>query len=301
MSRVVGEKRLWQSEWNSTACVAGPQQSCQCRCHEPVWRQPRFSIGLAQCGIVSRYRPSGHQTQRWQPSRGATMRESIQIRPAQPVDAEGAAVLLSSAYTHTHVSSPLREAHASGLIERLEHFFRRDGNRFSYQYIQLAEQSSEVVGLVLSGWRVERRQGPTPPLEAGSNGRLRTMNGMSMPSLCSAIGAARGSARACCKVRSGRRASTTLPKSLCMSLKGTKRHWICMRICTMGSPSRPSSINVAMSAWSKHGKTGNRETTERRGRRGVLNECGGSVATNEEEEQELHVPPVNQSRDKERH
>src|SRR5205807_2099395 len=25
-------------------------------------------IGLAQCGIVSRYRPSGHQTHRWQPS-----------------------------------------------------------------------------------------------------------------------------------------------------------------------------------------------------------------------------------------
>src|SRR6266568_7723603 len=143
------------------------------------------------------------------------MRDSIQIRPAQPVDAEVAAVLLYSAYTHTQVTYPLREEHESGLIERLQHFFRRDGNRFSYQYIQLAEQSSEVVGLVLSRWRVERRQGPTPPLEAGSNGRLRTMNGMSMPSLCSAIGAARGSARACCKVRSGRRASTTLPKSLC--------------------------------------------------------------------------------------
>ncbi len=86
------------------------------------------------------------------------MRESIQIRPAQPVDAEGAAVLLYSAYTHTHVTSPVREEHESGLIERLEHFFRRDGNRFSYQYIQLAEQSSEVVGLVLSfGGREEAR------------------------------------------------------------------------------------------------------------------------------------------------
>jgi ribosomal protein S18 acetylase RimI-like enzyme len=78
------------------------------------------------------------------------MRDSIQIRPAQPVDAEGAAVLLYSAYMHTHVSSPLQEEHESGLIERLQHFFRQDGNRFSYQYIQLAEQSSEVVGLVLS-------------------------------------------------------------------------------------------------------------------------------------------------------
>src|SRR5437667_9636595 len=86
------------------------------------------------------------------------MRDSIQIRPAQPVDAEVAAVLLYSAYTHTHVTSPLREEHESGLIERLEHFFRQDGNRFSYQNIQLAEQSSEVVGLVLSfGGRGEGR------------------------------------------------------------------------------------------------------------------------------------------------
>src|SRR5205823_7506636 len=86
------------------------------------------------------------------------MRDSIQIRPAQPVDAEVAAVLLYSAYIHTHVTSPLPEAHESGLIERLEHFFRQDGNRFSYQNIQLAEQSSEVVGLVLSfGGREEAR------------------------------------------------------------------------------------------------------------------------------------------------
>src|SRR6266571_1043425 len=90
------------------------------------------------------------------------MRDSIQIRPAQPVDAEVAAVLLYSAYTHTHVTSPLREEHASGLIERLQHFFRRDGNRFSYQYIQLADQSSEVVGLVLSfGGRDEERLNAT--------------------------------------------------------------------------------------------------------------------------------------------
>src|SRR5436309_6085486 len=201
------------------------------------------------------------------------MQESIQIRPAQPVDAEVAAVLLSSAYMHTHVTSPVPEEHESGLIERLEHFFRQDGNRFSYQNIQLAEQSSEVVGLVLSGWRVERRHGSTPPLQAGSNGRRRTMNGMSMPSPCSKIGIARGSARACCKVRSSRHASTTIPKSLCMSLKGTQRHWSCMRIYTMWSPSRPSSINVPMSAWSKHWKTGNRETTEQRGHRDVLHEC----------------------------
>jgi ribosomal protein S18 acetylase RimI-like enzyme len=86
------------------------------------------------------------------------MQDSIQIRPAQPVDAEVASILLYSAYTHTLVTYPLLEEHASGWIERLEHFFREDGNRFSYQNIQLAEQSSEVVGLVLSfGGRDEVR------------------------------------------------------------------------------------------------------------------------------------------------
>jgi ribosomal protein S18 acetylase RimI-like enzyme len=78
------------------------------------------------------------------------MQDSIQIRPAQPVDTEVASVLLYSAYTHSHVNYPLREEHESGFIERLQHFFRQDGNRFSYQNIQVAEQSSEVVGLVLS-------------------------------------------------------------------------------------------------------------------------------------------------------
>jgi hypothetical protein len=86
------------------------------------------------------------------------MRESIQIRPAQPTDVEVAAVLLYSAYTYTHVSYPLREAHKSGWIERLQHFFRQDSDRFSYQNIQVAEQRSEVVGLVLSfGGRDEAR------------------------------------------------------------------------------------------------------------------------------------------------
>ncbi len=86
------------------------------------------------------------------------MQDSIQVRPAQPVDAEVAAVLLYSAYMHTHVTSPLREEHENGFSERLEHYFRQDGNRFSYQYIQVAEQSSEVVGLVLSfGGRDEAR------------------------------------------------------------------------------------------------------------------------------------------------
>src|ERR1700682_626249 len=86
------------------------------------------------------------------------MRDSIWIRPAQPGDAEVAAALLYSAYMHTHVTSPLRAKDESGLIEHLQHFFRQDGNRFSYQNIQVADQGSEVVGLVLSfGGRDETR------------------------------------------------------------------------------------------------------------------------------------------------
>jgi ribosomal protein S18 acetylase RimI-like enzyme len=59
---------------------------------------------------------------------------------------------------HTHVTYPLREENASGFLERLEHFFQEEGNRFSYQNIQVALQNSEVVGLVLSfGGREEAR------------------------------------------------------------------------------------------------------------------------------------------------
>ena len=86
------------------------------------------------------------------------MQDSIQIRPAQPEDVEIAALLLYSAYTHTHVSYPLREEHENGFIKRLQHFFRQGGNRFSYQNIQVAEHNSEVVGLILSfGGRDEAR------------------------------------------------------------------------------------------------------------------------------------------------
>jgi ribosomal protein S18 acetylase RimI-like enzyme len=86
------------------------------------------------------------------------MRALIQIRPAQPADSEVAAALLYSAYTHTQVAFPLQEEHERGLIERLEHFFRQDGNRFSYQNTLVAEASSAVVGLVLSfGGRDEAR------------------------------------------------------------------------------------------------------------------------------------------------
>lgn len=86
------------------------------------------------------------------------MRTVIQIRPAQPIDAVRAAVLLYSAYMHTQVSFPLPVGHEHGWIERLEQFFRRDGNRFSYQNAQVTEASEGVVGLVLSfGGRDEAR------------------------------------------------------------------------------------------------------------------------------------------------
>jgi len=86
------------------------------------------------------------------------MQDTIQIRPAQPDDADRAAVLLYSAYLYRQVNYPLQEEGQNQFIERLQYFFRRDRNRFSYQNIQVAEQSSEVLGLVLSfGGRDEAR------------------------------------------------------------------------------------------------------------------------------------------------
>ncbi|HEX9069024.1 MAG TPA: N-acetyltransferase [Ktedonobacterales bacterium] len=86
------------------------------------------------------------------------MRDTLRIRPARPADAEVAAVLLYSAYTHTPVTYPLREDHASGWIEHLQHYFSQAGNRFSYQNTQVIAQHSQVVGLVLSfGGRDEAR------------------------------------------------------------------------------------------------------------------------------------------------
>ena len=97
------------------------------------------------------------------------MNDSIRIRPAQPSDAEVASVLLYSAYAHTQLTYPLSAEHENMFSGRLQHFFRDDGNRFSYQYTQVAEHNSEVVGLVLSfegrdeerlnaatGWQMER-------------------------------------------------------------------------------------------------------------------------------------------------
>ncbi|HEY7022888.1 MAG TPA: GNAT family N-acetyltransferase [Ktedonobacterales bacterium] len=78
------------------------------------------------------------------------MQDSIEIRPAQPDDAEVAALLLRSAYTHTQVAYPLAKDPESGWGERLQRYFRQDGNRFSYQCAHVATNGSQVVGLVLS-------------------------------------------------------------------------------------------------------------------------------------------------------
>ena len=84
--------------------------------------------------------------------------DDITLRPAQPDDADRAAVLLYSAYLHRQVSYPLHEEGENRFLERLQHYFRQEGNRFSYQFIQVAEQRCEVVGLVLSfGGREEER------------------------------------------------------------------------------------------------------------------------------------------------
>jgi|SRR5579884_2581836 len=85
------------------------------------------------------------------------MHDALRLRPAQPSDADVAAVLLYSAYTHEQVAYPL-EDQETGWIERLRQLFRREGNRFSYQNIQVADHDAEVVGLVLSfGGRDEPR------------------------------------------------------------------------------------------------------------------------------------------------
>lgn len=88
----------------------------------------------------------------------AKMTDNLTIRLARPEDADRVAVLLYSAYRHRQVTYPLPEAGEHQWLERLEHFFCREGNRFSYQCIQVAEQHAEVVGLVLSfGGREEAR------------------------------------------------------------------------------------------------------------------------------------------------
>src|SRR5579884_1153674 len=86
------------------------------------------------------------------------MTDMLSLRPARPEDAERAAVLLYSAYLHRQLDYPLHEAGENRFLERLRHFFREMGNRFSYQNTQVTEAGTEVVGLVLSfGGREEER------------------------------------------------------------------------------------------------------------------------------------------------
>jgi ribosomal protein S18 acetylase RimI-like enzyme len=90
------------------------------------------------------------------------MQDSIEIRPAQPDDAEVAALLLRSAYMHIQVVYPPAEDPESGWGGRLQHYFRQDGNRFSFQNTFVAEHSAQLVGLVLSfGGRDEPRLNAT--------------------------------------------------------------------------------------------------------------------------------------------
>jgi ribosomal protein S18 acetylase RimI-like enzyme len=77
------------------------------------------------------------------------MQDSIDIRPARPIDSESAAVLLRSAYTHTQIPYPPLEDPESGWANRLTRYFRQEGNRFSFQNIHVAERDAEIVGLVL--------------------------------------------------------------------------------------------------------------------------------------------------------
>ncbi len=84
--------------------------------------------------------------------------EDMTLRPAHPDDAGRASLLLYSAYTHKQITYPPSIAVESQFLTNLQHFFRQRGNRFSYQCVQVAEQSAEIVGLILSfGGRVEKR------------------------------------------------------------------------------------------------------------------------------------------------
>ncbi len=76
--------------------------------------------------------------------------DEITLRPAQPGDADRAAVLLYSAYIHEQVDYPLREEGENRFLKSLRHYFPLEGNRCSYQNTEVAEYRGEMVGLVLS-------------------------------------------------------------------------------------------------------------------------------------------------------
>jgi ribosomal protein S18 acetylase RimI-like enzyme len=78
------------------------------------------------------------------------MNDNIALRPAQPGDADRAAVLLYSAYIHEQVDYPMHEEGENRFLKSLRHYFPLEGNRCSYQNTEVAEHHDEVVGLVLS-------------------------------------------------------------------------------------------------------------------------------------------------------
>src|SRR5690348_390817 len=78
------------------------------------------------------------------------MNDDIILRPAQPDDADRAAVLLYSAYIHEQVDYPLHEEEENRFLKSLRHYFPLEGNRCSYQNTEAAEYRGELVGLVLS-------------------------------------------------------------------------------------------------------------------------------------------------------
>jgi ribosomal protein S18 acetylase RimI-like enzyme len=86
----------------------------------------------------------------------------ITIRPARITDANDAAELILSAYSHvvsTYSPHPKTE---SGFSHMLHAFFQQDDNRFSYQSTFVAQDEQQVVGLVLSfGGRDESRLNQT--------------------------------------------------------------------------------------------------------------------------------------------
>jgi ribosomal protein S18 acetylase RimI-like enzyme len=77
-------------------------------------------------------------------------KDDITFRPAQPGDADLAAVLLYSAYIHEQLDYPLREEDENPFLKSLRHYFPLESNRCSYQNAVVAVHNGEVVGLILS-------------------------------------------------------------------------------------------------------------------------------------------------------
>ncbi len=78
------------------------------------------------------------------------MNEPVSIRPARIADADDAAVLIFSAYSHVASTYSPHPKTESGFTEMLNRFFQQDENRFSYQNAFVAQNEQQVVGLVLS-------------------------------------------------------------------------------------------------------------------------------------------------------